>query len=75
MKALLKCYKMPKKLIWVDIHKKGDYITPTYYLDFDLLNELGFFDSEMLAFIEEMKEHAQKEMEERKNKSGQVDHK
>ena len=58
---------MAKKIIWVDIHKKKrNSITPTYYFDFDLLNQLGFPDSEMLCFIEEMKTHAQKEMEERK---------
>lgn len=60
---------MPKKLIWVDIHKKGRSITPTYYFDFDLLNQLGFPDNDILSFLEEMKIFAQKEMGERKNKS------
>lgn len=57
------------KLIWADIHEKDNNITPWYYFEFDKLNEIGFPDSEMLAFIEEMKTYAQKDIEERKNKS------
>ncbi len=60
--------KKHKKLIWADIHEKDNQITPWYYFEFDRLNEMGFPDSEMLAFIEEMKTCAQKEMEQRKNK-------
>ena len=54
-----------RKFIWADIHKKSRKITPTYYFDFDLLNQLGFPDSEMLSFIEEMKFYAEKDMKER----------
>ena len=56
---------MPKKLIWVDIHKKRNTITPTYYFDFEYLNSLGFQDKEMLTFLEEMKSFAEKELKER----------
>lgn len=56
---------MAKKVIWADIHKRGRDITPTYYFDFDFLNDLGFPDSEMLSFIEEMKAFAEKEQKER----------
>ncbi|MBS3106729.1 hypothetical protein J4419_03650 [Candidatus Woesearchaeota archaeon] len=56
---------MPKKLMWVDIHEKRNKITPIYYFDYDLLNQLGFPDSEMLKFIEETKRFAEKEIKER----------
>ncbi len=56
---------MTKKLIWTDIHKKGKGIEPIYYFDFDLLNELGFPDTKMFSFIEEMKKMAEKEVNER----------
>ncbi|MFH1065693.1 MAG: hypothetical protein V1734_04285 [Nanoarchaeota archaeon] len=56
---------MAKKLIWADINKRGRNINSTYYFDFELLNQLGFPDSEMLSFIEEMKTFAEKEQKER----------
>ncbi|MBI5872167.1 hypothetical protein HZB88_03715 [archaeon] len=56
---------MAKKLIWVEIHKKGKNVTPTYYFDFDFLNKLGFPDNEMFSFIGEIKIYAEKEMKER----------
>ncbi len=57
---------MTKTLIWVDIRKKSNGITPTYYFDFDMLNQLGFPDREIFSFIEEMKLFAEKEANERK---------
>ncbi len=57
-----------QRLIWANIHVKDNNITPTYYFDFDKLNDLGFPDCEMLAFIMERKMYAQKEMKEKKNK-------
>ena len=44
---------MAKKLIWVEIHKKGRNVTPTYYFDFDFLNKLGFPDEYIFNFIKE----------------------
>ncbi len=60
---------MPKKLIWADIYNKRDTITPIYYFDFNYLNELGFPDDEMLKFLDEMKDFAEKEMKERADKA------
>ena len=57
-----------RKLFWVEIHKKGNTIAPTYFFDFDMLNELGFPDDEMYSFLEEIKLYAEKEMNERSNK-------
>lgn len=51
--------------MWVDLREKGDEITPTYYFDFDLLNQLGFLDPYMFDFIKEMKIMAKKEIKER----------
>ena len=56
---------MAKKLIWIEIHKKSNSVTPTYYFDFDLLNQLGFPDTEIFSFIEEIKTFAEKEIKER----------
>ena len=58
-----------RKLFWVEIRKKGNTIAPTYFFDFDMLNELGFSDDEMYSFLEEIKIYAEKEMNERSNKS------
>ena len=54
-----------QRLIWVDIKEKDDGITPTYYFEFDKLNELGFSDNEMFSFIKEMKLMAKKEIKDR----------
>ena len=58
-----------RKLIWADIKENSKGITPTYYFDFELLNELGYPDNDMLSFIEEMKTFAEKEAKERANKT------
>lgn len=55
-------------LIWVDIKENSKGITPTYFFDFELLNELGYSDNEMFSFIEEMKTFAEKEMKLRSDK-------
>ena len=62
--------KKPRKgrLIWTDIRVNKEELTPTYYFDFDLLNEVGFPDGEIFNFIEEMKTFAEKEIKERSNK-------
>ena len=54
-----------RKLFWAEIRKKGNTITPTYFFDFDMLNELGFSEDEMYSFLEEIKIYAEKEMMER----------
>ena len=40
-----------RKLFWAEIRKKGNTITPTYFFDFDMLNELGFPDNEIYSFL------------------------
>ena len=62
-----------QRLIWVAIHEKEGGVTPTYYFDFDLLNQLGFPDSYIFDVIKEMNIMAEKEVSERSNKPQNLD--
>ncbi len=62
---------MKRKLIWVDVNVSKKMLTPTYYFDFDLLNQIGFPDNIMLSFLEEMKTFAEKEMKERQEEKNE----
>ena len=55
-----------RKLIWTDVTVRKRCLYPTFYFDFDLLNEAGFPDEEMIKMVEEMKIFAEKELKERK---------
>ena len=61
-----------QRLIWVDIKENSKGVTPTFFFDFELLNELGYSDNEMFSFIEEMKTFAEKEAKERADKIGRT---
>ena len=49
-----------------DITVRKRCLYSTYYFDFDLLNEIGFLDDEMIKMLEEMKIFAENELKERK---------
>ena len=57
-----------RKLIWADITIKKQVLYPTYYFDYDLLNEIGFPDEQLIKMLDEMKVHAEKELKDRKEK-------
>jgi len=57
-----------RKLIWANISVRKRVLYPTYYFDYDLLNEIGFPDEQMIFLLDEMKEHAEKELKDRKEK-------
>lgn len=60
-----------RKLIWTDVTVRKRCLCPTYYFDFDLLNEIGFPDDEMIKMLEEMRTFAEKELKERREKNEQ----
>ena len=60
-----------RKLFWAEIRKKGNTIAPTYFFDFDMLNELGFPDNEIYSFLDEIKIYAEKEMKQRRESNNE----